>query len=316
MFEHTHLNHYHYTYNGIPWGDRHRQFDKLEIHFGRCERQHWGWREECIQAARLIHRKLLPGQKIRLCFSGGIDSEVMVQAFMFAEIPFECIIFRLGKNQNQHDIDFATAFCKRFGIAYEIVDIDILGFLNKKQHYEYCEAYQVKELAIMILMNGMDTINRKDYVYLMGGELYLVKKYDLASYYDSEDSNRYRYAWKHFVRENNDLSLFKFSQKRNFNLISEFFSYTPEIMYSYLTDPWVLKLTNNEVRYKFSLLSSKPYVYSKYFLLEPRPKYHGYEEIIELNHKVTDDLQCFGHDVENYVETKYSDLIEILKPND
>jgi len=315
MFEHTHLNHYHYKYNGIPWGDRHRQFDDLQVYFGRCERQHWGWREECIQTARLIHQKLMPGQKIRLCFSGGIDSEVMVQAFMFAEVPFECIIFRLGSNFNQHDIDYATGFCDRYGIRYELVDIDILGFVKNKEHYNYCEAYQVKELAIMALMKGMDIIDRKDYVYLMGGELYLVKKQNLSNFYDDKTDN-YKYEWNHFVRENNDLALFKFSQKRNIPLISEFFSYTPEIMYSYLTDPHIVRLTNNEIKWKFSLMSSKPYVYSKYFLLEPRPKYHGYEEIIDLNHIVTDDLQVFGHNVENYIETKYSDLIEKLRPND
>lgn len=315
MFEHTQNNHYFYTYNGKPWGDRHRQFDKIEINFGRCARQPLGWREECIEVAKEIHRKLSPGQKIRLFFSGGIDSEVMVQAFMFAEVPFECIIFRLGKNFNQHDINFAVGFCEKYGIRYEIVDIDVIDFLRKKEHFNYCEAYQVKELAIMILMKGMDIINSKDYVYLMGGEIYLVKKHDLGSFYNDEVDD-YRYTWKHFVRENNDLSLFKYAQKRNINLISEFFSYTPEIMYSYLKDPWVTKLTNNEVRYKFSLLSSKPYVYSKYFLFEQRPKYHGYEEILELNYKVTDDLQCFGHDVENFIETEYSDLLEILKPND
>src|SRR4029078_13063354 len=58
-----------------------------------------------------------------------------------------------------------------------------------------------------------------------------------------------------------------------------FFQYTPEVMLSFLLDPTVVDLCNNRIEGPSNTADVKARIYGDYFLLEPRPKYTGFENV-------------------------------------
>jgi len=310
MTELTYKNHYQFLYNGQPFTYRKSSNDIFSFKVGRCAGPIGSWDFECERAARLIFSKTRPGQRIRILYSGGIDSEIVVMAFQRAGIPFDCIIVDMGVNQ--HDTQYAHRYCQANKIPYQILYIDPADFVAKGLHFYYHREYQVKQLAMMIIMKALDTLPKDD-IYILGGEIFMSREVDIKEFY-ATNSSTYNYKWYHYVREDNDMSYFKYSLKTNKTVISEFFSYTPELMLSYLIDPLVQDLVNDRIDYKYGLLSTKPNVYAKYFNFEARPKYHGYENVMHLNNKVYLDLgDCndVQHDV--ILKTEYSELIKRLR---
>lgn len=76
------------------------------------------------------------GNKPAICFSGGIDSQTVVDSFLLAgEIP-EVTILRFEDDLNSHDVDHALAFCETRKITPTLVNIDIIRFLNNEL-YEF-----------------------------------------------------------------------------------------------------------------------------------------------------------------------------------
>ena len=62
-----------------------------------------------------------------------------------------------------------------------------------------------------------------------------------------------------------------------------FLSYTPGQMLSFLKDPTIVSLSNNEIEGKLGSYSSKVHVYNNHskFKLEQRVKQHGYEYLMK-----------------------------------
>lgn len=312
MFEFTHRNHYQFKYNGKPFVFRNDTNDLFSCSVGKCGGLAGDWRFENKRAAKLIFSKAEPGQRIRLFYSGGIDSEVMVMAFMDAGVPFDCVIVDMGEGINGHDTSYAYKFCNDNNIPYQTVKVDPIEFVASQGHFFYNQEYQVKQLAMMIIMKAIDVLRNKNDIYLLGGEVFLTRDVDLNQFYSSNDT-QYTHKWYHYVREDNDISYFKYSLATGNKLITEFFCYTPEQMYSYLTDPLLVDLVNDRIEHKHSLMSTKPNVYSKYYTFEPRPKYHGYEKIMKLNNKVYLDLQGGELIHDSIVRTEYNKLIKQLQ---
>jgi hypothetical protein len=310
MIELTHRNHYQYTYNNTPFVYRTSTHQRFGFNVGKCAGPAGSWDFECERAARLIYSKARPGQKIKIFYSGGIDSEIVVMAFQRAGIPFECVIVDMGVNH--HDTEYAYRYCQSNKIPYKIHFIDPAKFVADGLHFVYHESYQVKQLAMMIIMQVLDQLPDDD-IYILGGEIFMSREVDLKQFYTSNES-QYSYKWYHYVREDNDMSYFKYAITNNKTVISEFFSYTPELMLSYLTDPMVVDLVNDRIDYKYGLLSTKPNVYAKYWNFDARPKYHGYENVMHLNNKVYLDL---GEDNEvlhsSIYKTEYTNLIKQLQ---
>ena len=67
--------------------------------------------EECLNNAKAI-RNTVSG-RIAVLYSGGIDSEIVVQSFYESKIPIDIYIIRFNNNLNLHDIEWATKFCGR-----------------------------------------------------------------------------------------------------------------------------------------------------------------------------------------------------------
>jgi hypothetical protein len=74
------------------------------------------------------------GNKIGLCFSGGVDSQCMIQAFVEAKIDFDIYTLRFNNGLNSQDINHAIKYCEKFNLKLNIIDIDVLNFLSIHNH--------------------------------------------------------------------------------------------------------------------------------------------------------------------------------------
>lgn len=83
------------------------------------------FRSECIRAAKLIFENTyLP---IRVCLSGGLDSQVVALAFKHAGVPFEVCTVRLlfeGKVVNQHDVANADLLAQSLDMKPFVIEVN------------------------------------------------------------------------------------------------------------------------------------------------------------------------------------------------
>lgn len=82
-----------------------------------------------IDAAKRCAETL--GDNPALCFSGGVDSQAMIQCWLEAELKFDVVIGVFNNGLNRQDSDHAKMFCENHGIPYKTLNIDIVSFLNR-----------------------------------------------------------------------------------------------------------------------------------------------------------------------------------------
>lgn len=74
------------------------------------------------------------GAKPALCFSGGIDSQAMIQCWQEAGLKFDVIIGVFNDNLNVQDSSHAKMYCKINNIPYKELKIDIVTFLTRSNY--------------------------------------------------------------------------------------------------------------------------------------------------------------------------------------
>ena len=139
MREHTHNNHFRWGYDKKRYlCFRNSPEERFHIDWSPCEREHRGFREECIEAAKLIYEKA--DLELNLLFTGGKDSQVAARAFMAAKVPFRAFICRYENGINMYDIQKGIDFCEAYGIPYELLDLNVMKFFEQEA-WDYSERY-------------------------------------------------------------------------------------------------------------------------------------------------------------------------------
>ncbi len=256
MREFSHKNHIRFG-----WGKGIYNFDDQSspvwYSFGRCEREPLPFKEEVNATSRLIAEKFA-GRQLYIGLSGGLDSEVIARSFLELGIPFTAITIRYIRDWNMHDISYAIDFCQKNNVPQHVLDMNPNLLVLDNLEIDYIvDALQT--LQQMILMRT---------VAAMGGVCIL-----------GVGEQRYFF-------HNNELCTFQFLSKRmakfeilereQFDAVPMFFSYTPEIMYSILTESKKVGFDNmTDASHNI-----KEHVYrSHYPLLTERPKFNGFEKI-------------------------------------
>jgi hypothetical protein len=279
----SHQNHFKFGYNGEWFRLRETTQDVFTVTYGQCDTEPGSFLDESMRAARLIGT--VADGPIHVLFSGGVDSEVTMLCFLAAQVPVTAAIMRFANDVNQHDIAFAVKFCQRHYIPYRFYDLDIEAFFRERL-LDYTIPVRCNAPMMAATMWLIDQID--GYPVLGQGECYLLRperrrqqrlpNAKVTSYYnvaftddqwalqESESVN----AWyRHFLL-------------RGRNGAPGFFQFTPQQILSYLRDPHVVsKLAELD---HISNESWKLWVYQQYLDLETRPKYNGYEPIIEAIH--------------------------------
>lgn len=264
-------NHFKFGYDHIWFEFRKNLNQKWIVDYGQCHRTTDSFYSECLQTARRIYENA--GQKVTVLFSGGVDSEVALQSFVLAKIPVTATILRFKNELNLHDISYALQACEKLDVKYQIIDLDIIKFWEN-QLFEYADPTYCISPQLLSTMWLSDQVD--EYPVLGSGECLLVKEYGddyvpgVSPYLHSEwtlwEKEKIAAWFRHFIYK-----------KRN--ACPGFFQYTPEIILSYLLDPFVEKLTQSQMIGKLSTASSKLAIYQQHFQLVDRPKYSGFEKI-------------------------------------
>lgn len=203
--------------------------------------------------------------ELHLMYSGGVDSEYTLNVFRHLGIPITPVIVKLLPDYNAHDIAYAFKFCSKHNIEPKVIDIDFDKFVSSGRMYRLavsinCSKFQYAATA--------QAIGQLDGTVLCGdGEPYI--RLDTKTNRWNIMIHEYEYGLANYFKLNNVYGTPHFNR------------YTKEMYYSFLTDPRMQELANNQVPGKTSSFSSKFIIYNRHsnFNLEERPKYHGYENI-------------------------------------
>jgi len=312
----THNNHFQFG-----WGEGVCNFDDRKgnywMKFGRCEYMPTSFKYECVRAARLISENAK--KPVLVCFSGGIDSEVVVRSFQEANVDFEIgimnLVYRDNTSINQHDISYALDYVKQHNLKHTIVDVDFEEFL--RVHLLYNAKKYKSEFVGILLHREMIKLFPNHHCVLGGGDI---------------EVQRHRYNGRpelpglYLEEEEISTALIESAREIGNDVSHRFFMQTPEIMLAWILDPDI----QHWIKYEKALAS--PWTNMNYFGIKPyalyrhwpdmtvRPKYTGLEKFYDLyrSNDLDSDIRKIVEDVQEYGETEIiinlEDLIEQLMP--
>jgi hypothetical protein len=248
MIELTHKNYIRGSGTGLSWS----------VEIDPVSRPIKSYYEETVIAAEMIWAE--KKSPLYLCYSGGLDSEYVLNVFLQLGMAIQPVIMRT--QYNQPEIEYAFKFCNERNINPTIIDLDYDKFVESGQFLEIanetkCAAYQY--IANMWLTSQIDgTVITGD----SDPHLFL-----------GQNNNWYMDEWEPTYRQ------FDYFKKHNIEGTPFFVSYTPEQLLSFIVDPTMQRLVNNEIPGKKGSYSSKVHVYNNQnkFVLEQRTKLTGYE---------------------------------------
>lgn len=279
----THNNHLNWSVNGVPFGRRETHLDKFNFNLGHIEGPAKSWAEELdIALTKLIDTH---GSKLTLFYSGGSDSEVVLRRLVALGANVELLNIRFVDSSNSHETNFAEELSTAFGLPMRVISHDLRHSLNEGAYVDYALKYQCSQLAYLtVLMYAYQA----SYPIIMGGEIYL-QKHQRSDGQLHSPSN-----WYYIYREDEDGCTYRYSKDTGQPIINEIMTYTPELLYSWLTHPIIKAVANNEYPGKITLLSVKRRVYQEQLQLEltARTKFHGYEMLAWTNRAFAKDMQA------------------------
>ena len=227
-----------------------------DVKFYKTSRPVMPWRDELLNAARHIRNST--DRPLYLCLSGGIDSEVMARAFVEAGIKFEALTMRHMQYTNDHEVAYATEFCRKYNIKLHYLPIDLTEFFVNIIPDYIAKGYN----------GGVTTFSVYTYLYMieaiykMGGSAVIGMGEPVLRNIEGNvfmEFILYRYNTYKFLMDNPEHTHFPW-----------FFLQTPELLAAYFNEPLVKLLTSDpsyyEAKFPIWLQSlEKSIVYHKHF---------------------------------------------------
>lgn len=268
---------------------------KFYVEHTSCTRTPGTLREESDRRARDIYAG---NNKVMLCLSSGLDSQIALHSFMSQDIPVECAFLRLG-GFNDNEYSNLKVLEKKYGFKAHVIELDPnarreeLEALSPKldAHLNHCIQHLFvselpKDYDIVQVLHDPWLVTRKD----------TAQHYVYQSYYDPEIA-RYR-ALTAIEGRTGQIQMFGNS--------SEYFvSSINDDLFHYFLQSWIyydgngFKLydlkVNDVLRYEYYI---KPMLYAKHWQNELIyfPKFSGYENVDWLYksvRKIQKEKQCF-----------------------
>jgi len=203
---------------------------------------------------------------LHVMYSGGIDSEYALNIFLHLGIDITPVIVKISPNYNNHDINYALKFCQNKNLTPQIIDIDFDDFVNSGK---FTETNHVAKTSVIARATTCYALELVDGSVICGeGDPTLVK--------DPTTGTWYYHEWEH------SYSLENYMDAKGIDGTGFFNGYTPAMMRAFLIDPRMQDLAGNQITGKTMSHSSKYVIYNRHsnFGLAERPKYHGWEKIL------------------------------------
>jgi len=232
--------------------------DSWSISLKACQRPVKTFHEELLANAEII--RSLSDRPIYLMYSGGMDSEYILDIFLSLKIPITPVIVKLS-NYNTYDVEFANKYCQSKSINPIIIDIDFDHFVTSGKFLEIatdieCPVYQYPSI------------------------FYAAEKLDGIILKGSDEP--------HFAKVNNEwvfdemeriYTVSRWYEKRNIEGTPAFLNWTAETLLSFMNDPAIIALFNNRWPSRMGTNFLKPTIWSRVSQLAHRDKKDGFENI-------------------------------------
>lgn len=245
------------------------QFDPFIFFYEQIDGPVFDFRTECVMAAKKAASMNIKNKPIIVTMSGGLDSELIAQAFYLAGIPFKALIGKLTVGVaddvlvlNEHDYCYAEKWCIAHNIEIEYCSIDV--FKEAQLLTEYAMSSKGFSPQYAWHMYLMKWANDNGYFFVAGlGDIDIVLK---DNEYFCVDTQR---EW----------SIDIFCENNNLDGIIRFVKIDSRLTASFLKLSSVKNLMKQKVPV---LLEHKHLCFSEAFPeMEPRPKFTGFEKIQE-----------------------------------
>jgi hypothetical protein len=222
------------------------------------------------------------GEKPAICFSGGIDSQTVIDTFLIAGVTPNVVIFNFLDDHNIQDVSHAIKFCETRNITPRLIDFDVIRFLNNEL-YNFATKYKISspQFAVHLYLAG----KLKDLGYtsaIFGGN-------NLCQFEDQ--------TWYAPAKEETDW--YSYSKEINFPIIGNF----------WLQD-WRLSLMAT-INMPYFIQNDKSHNYQVkitgyrnmgYDVIPQDQKYNGFETVKKYYEEMTGDGWTFEHQFRNPIK--------------
>jgi len=276
-----------YSYQNMPNTVIEQRFS---MNFRKIQRPLMSWKEEIMDTTLNIKR--LAGRRpIMLCLSGGTDCEIMATAFLKNNIDFSVVSCRHEAGTNDHDMVYATNFCKRNNVKHIIFEINHLEFFTDGINRYIEQGYRSTRIFRYFQLLLLEEVESRGGCAVLGGgdPMYFGVNGDVVLKYAPDFSlcldwcnNHNSLHFPYFYKQNPHI----FASYMKEELI-EFIISRPE----YFKDEWFVSL-------------EKTLMYTANWPdIERRPKYHGFEK-----------MRYIKNTVEKKLREKFPDLEYLIFP--
>lgn len=209
---------------------------------------------------------LLP-DSVGVFYSGGFDSEIIVMEMLRHGITPK--LYFIDFELNYHDKEYAEKFCNHNKLKLRTIPINIENFI-KKDIYNYVP-YGCNDLATPLNFHARTLIEDDVNIVAGVGDPPLFRTV-------SQIIPNLKQDWVISISENSEVARYFWYQKHFPKDVPLFYRYTAELSAAYITDSEIADIVLNE-RYKLSVKSTKHKVLSKFYDIENRTKYTGFENL-------------------------------------
>jgi hypothetical protein len=303
MTNYTLDNHLQYSIGGRKFGYRENSHEPYSVTVGQVDKEQYrksSYREELRRTADCVYKEF--GKDMVLFLSGGTDSEIVARNFLEIGIKPRCVTVQFDGGYNAPDVAESVAIAKELDLDIDILDFNVRNFYNSGEAIEFGKEIQCTQITYLMVYYN---IRKLGLPAVMGGEVVLTKKIIQDNPY-----------WFYTLRENEDGSAMRFSEKYNVPLVNEWFTYTPELLLYYLETDGIKNLVTAKDNYKLTSVSSKNAILKElYPEVRPKVKTHGFERLLGFNMQASRILmnsQC-GRCEDSLDGIPYTELMSHLR---
>lgn len=296
-------NWYSWSYGDLEPFSRQPGNLKFQTAFSKYTEKVNSFKEELLNAAKssLEHST----DKPVLLFSGGVDSELILRAFLDIGYTPKIIIVRYEKDYNIYDVSYAVTLCSILNVQYNILNFNLEKFyendaerisdlaqIDRPRALPYCKFMEIVD-GFPILGNGDLTPTRLHGDYSIRAE-WLIR------------CGEFDIGWSKFLRAINKPG------------IAEWHKWTPGLVVSYMNLKWFNQLINDKIYGKQGSSSSKIIGYREaYPDLLTRKKQTGFERIDTIVARVENHLKIKNKGLiyRNYCDRTVTQLIHEITGN-
>lgn len=257
-----------YGYDGGLYNLRTSPESVFQCHYRQAKREPGSFRDECVSICEQISDHAQQNDRIPvILFSGGLDSEVVIRAFIDSGRPFKIAINRFFEDLNSHELYHAQRFLTAKELQAEYLDIDINEWLVSE------EALNMAEQSCCPYSEMLPTMKLIEHVYSVMQGIPVLGNGD---FYARIIDQQWQYVEFEYI-----LAWMRYCVARKIPGAINFFQQTPEVVLSMARDPLIMRTIKEGI--EPNLRSTKYEIYQKHWPdIEIRIKFNGAEKIQDL----------------------------------